>query len=72
MIEKFISPGDKPELRTTVRVTLPDGTEGIKTYRLPPSPSLHQRGIPGVFQLLRRTRPQCLKLLMRKMMKDKS
>ncbi len=33
MIEKFISPGDKLELRTTVRVTLPDGTEGIKTYR---------------------------------------
>ena len=36
-----------------------------------PRPSLHQRGIPGVFQLLRRTRPQCLKLLMRKK-KDKS
>ncbi len=34
MIEKFISPGDKLELRTTVRVTLPDGTEGIKTYSL--------------------------------------
>ena len=27
--------------------------------------------IPGVFQLLRRTRPKCLRLLRRKMKKDK-
>ena len=33
MIEKFISPGDKLELKSTVSVVLPDGTEGIKTYR---------------------------------------
>ena len=33
MIEKFISPGDKLELKATVQVTLPDGTEGVKTYR---------------------------------------
>ena len=33
MIEKFISPGDKLELKSTVQVTLPDGTEGVKTYR---------------------------------------
>ena len=31
MIEKFISPGDKLELKSTVQVTLPDGTEGVKT-----------------------------------------
>ena len=37
-----------------------------------PSPRMHQRGIPGVFQLLRKTRPQCLMLLMRMMMKDKT
>ena len=36
------------------------------------SPRVHLRGIPGVYQLLRRTRPQCLKLLLMKMMKDKS
>ena len=40
--------------------------------KLPPSPSLHQRGIPGVYQQLRRTRPQCLKLLLRKMKKGRS
>ncbi|MDE7272660.1 MAG: flagellar brake protein [Lachnospiraceae bacterium] len=33
MIEKFISPGDKIELKSTVSVVLPDGTEGVKTYR---------------------------------------
>lgn len=33
MIEKFISPGDKLELKSTVSVVLPDGTEGVKTYR---------------------------------------
>lgn len=33
MIEKFISPGDKLELKSTVSVMLPDGTEGVKTYR---------------------------------------
>lgn len=33
MIEQFISPGDKLELKSTVRVILPDGTEGVKTYR---------------------------------------
>ena len=34
MIEKFISPGDKIELKSTVSVVLPDGTEGVKTYKL--------------------------------------
>ena len=33
MIEKFIAPGDKLELRSAVRVTLPDGTEGVRTYK---------------------------------------
>lgn len=33
MIENFISPGDKIELKSTVSVVLPDGTEGVKTYR---------------------------------------
>ena len=33
MIEKFIAPGDKIELKSTVSVVLPDGTEGVKTYR---------------------------------------
>ncbi|MDE7030806.1 MAG: flagellar brake protein [Lachnospiraceae bacterium] len=33
MIEKFISPGDKLELKSIVSVVLPDGTEGVKTYR---------------------------------------
>lgn len=33
MVEKFISPGDKLELKSTVSVVLPDGTEGVKTYR---------------------------------------
>ncbi len=33
MIEKFISSGDKLELKSTVRVILPDGTEGVKTYK---------------------------------------
>ena len=33
MIEKFIAPGDKLELRSAVRVTLPDGTDGVRTYK---------------------------------------
>ena len=33
MIEKIISPGDKLEMKSTVSVVLPDGTEGIKTYK---------------------------------------
>ena len=33
MIEKFISPGDKLEMKSTQEVTLPDGTEGIKLYK---------------------------------------
>lgn len=33
MIEKLISPGDKLEMRSTVSVVLPDGTEGVKTYK---------------------------------------
>lgn len=33
MIEKFISPGDKLEMKSTVEVVLPDGTEGIKVYK---------------------------------------
>ena len=37
-----------------------------------PSPRLHQREIPGAYQQLRRTRPQCLRLLLRKMKKGKS
>lgn len=32
MIEKLISPGDKLEMKSTVSVVLPDGTEGVKTY----------------------------------------
>jgi len=32
-IEKFISPGDKVELKSTVNVVLPDGTEGKKNYK---------------------------------------
>lgn len=33
MIEKLISPGDKLEMRSTVNVVLPDGTEGVRTYK---------------------------------------
>lgn len=33
MIEKFISTGDKVEMKSTVNVVLPDGTKGIKTYK---------------------------------------
>ena len=33
MIEKFISPGDKLEMKSTQEVTLPDGTEGVKLYK---------------------------------------
>ena len=33
MIAKIISPGDRLELRSTVSVVLPDGTEGVKTYQ---------------------------------------
>ncbi len=33
MIEKLISPGDKLEMKSTVSVVLPDGTEGVKTYQ---------------------------------------
>ena len=33
MIKKFISPGAKVELKSTVSVVLPDGTEGVKTYK---------------------------------------
>ena len=33
MIERIISPGDKLEMKSTVSVVLPDGTEGIKTYK---------------------------------------
>ena len=36
-----------------------------------PRPSLHQRGILGVFQLLRRTRPQCPMLLKIQKKKDR-
>lgn len=33
MIEKFISPGDKIEMKSTVEVVLPDGTKGIRLYK---------------------------------------
>lgn len=33
MIEKLISPGDKLEMKSAVNVVLPDGTEGVKTYK---------------------------------------
>lgn len=33
MIEKFISPGDKLEMKSVQEVTLPDGTVGIKLYK---------------------------------------
>lgn len=33
MIERFISPGDKIELKSTVSVVLPDGTRGMRTYK---------------------------------------
>lgn len=33
MIERIISPGDKLEMKATSSVVLPDGTEGIKTYK---------------------------------------
>ena len=41
-----------------------------KHPRLLPSPRLHLIGIPGTSQLLKRTRPQCLKLLQKKKMKS--
>jgi c-di-GMP-binding flagellar brake protein YcgR len=33
MIEKFISPGDKLEMRTLADAILPDGSRGIKVYK---------------------------------------
>ena len=33
MIEKFISPGDKLEMKSAQDVVLPDGTEGTKLYK---------------------------------------
>jgi c-di-GMP-binding flagellar brake protein YcgR len=33
MIEKFVAPGDKLELTSYVETLLPDGTEGVKTYK---------------------------------------
>ena len=42
-----------------------------KHPKLPPSPSLHQRGIQGAFLQLRRTKPQCLRLLLTKRLKSK-
>jgi c-di-GMP-binding flagellar brake protein YcgR len=33
MIEKFIAPGDKVELKSIVNVVLPDGTKGVRTYK---------------------------------------
>ena len=33
MIEKFISAGDKVEMKSTVDVVLPDGTKGIRLYK---------------------------------------
>ena len=33
MIEKFISPGDKLEMKSIQEVTLPDGTVGVKLYK---------------------------------------
>ena len=33
MVEKFILPGDKVELRSLIDVILPDGTEGKKIYK---------------------------------------
>lgn len=33
MIGKLISPGDKLEMKSVVNVLLPDGTEGVKTYK---------------------------------------
>ena len=33
MINKYISPGDKVELRSLVNVILPDGTEGKQLYK---------------------------------------
>lgn len=33
MIEKFISAGDKIEMKSTVDVVLPDGTRGIRLYK---------------------------------------
>lgn len=33
MIEKFILPGDKLEMKSTTEVKLPDGTEGVRLYK---------------------------------------
>lgn len=33
MIEKFISPGDKLEMKSATDVKLPDGTEGVRLYK---------------------------------------
>ena len=33
MIEKFISPGDKLEMKSTTDVKLPDGSEGVRLYK---------------------------------------
>ena len=33
MIEKFISPGDKLEMKSTTDVKLPDGSQGVRLYK---------------------------------------
>lgn len=59
MIEKLISPGDKVELKSTVSVVLPDGTEGVKTYKS----SVHDILEDGRLELLMPMEQQKLVLL---------
>ena len=74
MMEEEELTAPAPKARKLMGDAIKSGLQHLsprKHPKLPPRPSLHQRGIPGVFQLLRRTRPQCLRLLRRKMKKDR-
>lgn len=48
MIENLISPGDKLEMKSTVEVVLPDGTQGIRTYKS----SVHDVRDDGLIEIM--------------------
>lgn len=59
MIGKLISPGDKLEMKSVVNVLLPDGTEGVKTYKT----SVYDILADGKIQIVMPTDKQKLVLL---------
>ena len=70
--EEVVAPA--PKAQKLMGDAIKSGAASSKPKEAPkaaPSP-LHQRGIPETYLLLRRTRPQCLRLLLRKMKKGRS